>query len=456
MAKRKQLRRRKRRNRPGPAINLDAAGIDVGATEVYVAVPTDRDPDPVRTFDTFTRDFHELAEWLAACGVKTVAMESTSVYWIPLYTVLEERGIDVCLVNARHLKRVPGRKSDVLDCEWLQYLHSVGLLQGSFHPPEAVAAVRTVLRHRTSLVQMASSHVQRMQKALTQMNVQLHHVISDITGLTGLAILDAILAGERRPEVLAQLRHRNIKAKEKTIIKSLEGTWRREHLFTLRQSLAAYRNYQTQIEQCDSELQDMLGSFESWRDPDAPPVTGGPKDRLDPHGFHLRAEFYRIFGVDLTQIPGVGVRTVYTLFAECGRDLSAFPTAGCFASWLGLCPDNRITGGKVLSTRTRKVNNPASTALRIAAQSLHRSESCLGDFYRRKRYQLGPPKAITATAHKLARIIYHLVSTQHPTTTASSPRTSSRHESARPADSNPSPRPLATNSSPSHPVKVVS
>jgi len=414
VAKRKQLRRRKRRNRPGPAINLDAAGIDVGATEVYVAVPTDRDPDPVRTFDTFTRDFHELAEWLAACGVKTVAMESTSVYWIPLYTVLEERGIDVCLVNARHLKRVPGRKSDVLDCEWLQYLHSVGLLQGSFHPPEAVAAVRTVLRHRTSLVQMASSHVQRMQKALTQMNVQLHHVISDITGLTGLAILDAILAGERRPEVLAQLRHRNIKAKEKTIIKSLEGTWRREHLFTLRQSLAAYRNYQTQIEQCDSELQDMLGSFESWRDPDAPPVTGGPKDRLDPHGFHLRAEFYRIFGVDLTQIPGVGVRTVYTLFAECGRDLSAFPTAGCFASWLGLCPDNRITGGKVLSTRTRKVNNPASTALRIAAQSLHRSESCLGDFYRRKRYQLGPPKAITATAHKLARIIYHLVSTQQP------------------------------------------
>ena len=414
MAKRKQLRRRKRRNRPGPAINLDAAGIDVGATEVYVAVPTDRDPDPVRTFDTFTRDFHELAEWLAACGVKTVAMESTSVYWIPLYTVLEERGIDVCLVNARHLKRVPGRKSDVLDCEWLQYLHSVGLLQGSFHPPEAVAAVRTVLRHRTSLVQMASSHVQRMQKALTQMNVQLHHVISDITGMTGLAILDAILAGERRPEVLAQLRHRNIRANEETIIKSLEGTWRREHLFTLRQSLAAYRNYQTQIEQCDSELQDMLGAFESWTDPDARPVTGGPKDRLDPHGFHLRAEFYRIFGVDLTQIPGVGVQTVYTLFAECGRDLSAFPTAGCFASWLGLCPDNRITGGKVLSTRTRKVNNPASTALRIAAQSLHRSESCLGDFYRRKRYQLGPPKAITATAHKLARIIYHLVSTQQP------------------------------------------
>jgi len=456
VAKRKQLRRRKRQNRPAPVINPNAAGIDVGATEVYVAVPTERDSDPVRTFATFTRDFHELADWLEVCGVKTVAMESTSVYWIPLYTVLEERGIEVCLVNARHLKRVPGRKSDVFDCEWLQYLHSVGLLQGSFHPSEAVAAVRTVLRHRTSLVQMAASHVQRMQKAMTQMNVQLHLVISDITGLTGLAILDAILAGERRPEVLAQLRHRNIKAKEKTIIKALEGTWRREHLFTLRQSLAAYRNYQTQIEQCDSELQDMLGTFESWRDPDAPPLAGEPKDRPDPRGFDLRAEFHRIFGVDLTQIPGVGVQTVYTLFAECGRDLSAFPTAGSFASWLGLCPDNRITGGKVLSTRTRKVNNPASTALRMAAQSLHRSESCLGDSYRRMRYRLGPPKAITATAHKLARIIYHLVSTgqafddsvlaqdEHQTRSRKTRRLKSLAQA------------LATNSSPSRPVKVVS
>jgi len=377
VSKRKQLRTRKRRNRPAPVVDPNAAGIDVGATEVYVAVPTDRDPEPVRTFATFTRDFHELADWLDACGVKTVAMESTSVYWIPLYTVLEERGIEVCLVNARHLKRVPGRKSDVLDCEWLQYLHSVGLLQGSFHPPEAVSAVRTVLRHRTSLVQMASSHVQRMQKALTQMNVQLHHVISDITGLTGLAILDAILAGERRPEVLAQLRHRNIRAKEQTIIKSLEGTWRREHLFTLRQSLVAYRNYQTQIEQCDRELQDMLGAFDSWSGPDAPPRAGGPKDRSDPRHFDLGTEFHRIFGVDLTQIPGVGVQTAYTLCAECGRDFSAFPTAGCFASWLGLCPDNRITGGKVLSTRTRKVNNPASTALRLRDIRLPRLHALL-------------------------------------------------------------------------------
>ena len=415
MAKRKQSGKRRRpRNRPVPVINPNASGIDVGATEIYVAVPVDRDPDSVRTFATFTQDLNDLADWLASCGVTTVAMESTSVYWIPLYTILEERGIEVCLVNARHLKRVPGRKTDVLDCEWLQYLHSVGLLRGSFHPPEAVGAVRTVLRHRASLVQMASSHVQHMQKALTQMNLQLHHVISDITGKTGLDILDAILAGERRPEILAELRHPRIKASKETIVKALAGTWRREHLFTLRQSLAAYRNYQAQIQQCDEELYEMLGTFESRVDPEEEPLPPAPNRRRHPLGFDLRTELYRIFGVDLTAVPGVEVQTIYTLFAECGRDLSAFPTAGQFASWLGLCPDNRITGGKVLSTKTRKVNSPAATALRISAHTLHHSQSFLGDFYRRMRYRIGPAKAITATAHKLARIIYHLVTTGQP------------------------------------------
>jgi transposase len=395
-------------------INPNAAGIDVGATEVYVAVPENRDPDPTRSFGTFTEDLHAVAAWLTACGITTVAMEATSVYWIPLFTILEERHIEVCLVNARHVKKVPGRKTDVLDCEWLQYLHSVGLLRASFHPPEAVAAVRTVLRHKASLVRMASSHVQHMQKALTQMNLQLHHVISDITGMTGLAILDAILAGERRPEVLAELRHPNIKADKKTIAKALTGTWRREHLFTLRQSLAAYRNYQAQIQHCDQELHEMLGTFESRADPDETTLPPDPKRRSDPLGFDLRSEFYRIFGVDLTAIPGVEVHTIQTLLAECGPDLSAFPTAGDFASWLGLCPDNRITGGKVLSTTTRKVSNPAATALRLAAQSLSRNESVLGDFHRRMRYRLGPPKAITATAHKLARILYHLITTRQP------------------------------------------
>lgn len=410
MAKGKRPQRRKgSRSRPKPVINANAAGIDVGSREIYVAVPVDRDPEAVRTFHTFTPDLIELAEWLATCGVSTVAMEATSVYWMPLFTILEERGIEVCLVNARHLRRVPGRKTDILDCEWLQYLHSVGLLRGSFHPPEAVAAVRTLLRHKASLVQMAASHVQHMHKALTQMNLQLHHVISDITGLTGLRILDAILDGERRPEVLADLRHPSIKADKATIAKALSGTWRREHLFTLRQSLTAYRHYQTQIEQCHQELHQLLGTFGSRVDPEQNPLPPIRGRRKDPLGLDLRTEFYRIFGVDLTAIPGVEVGTVYTLFAECGRDLSAFPTAGDFASWLGLCPDNRITGGKILSTRTRKVIHPLATALRLAAQALHHSQSALGDYFRRMRYRIGPAQAITAAAHKLARIIYRLV-----------------------------------------------
>ena len=414
MAKGKHPRRRKgSRNRPTPVINPNAAGIDVGAREIYVAAPADRDPEAVRTFATFTPDLIALAEWLRACGVTTAAMEATSVYWMPLFTILEERGIEVCLVNARHLRRVPGRKTDVLDCEWLQYLHSVGLLRGSFHPPETIAAVRTLLRHQASLTQMASTHVQHMHKALTQMNLQIHHVISDITGLTGLRILDAILAGERDPEVLAELRHPNIKADKETILKALTGTWRPEHLFTLRQSLNAYRHYQEQIEQCHRELHRLLGTFESRVDPDENPLPRPrTKRRPDPLDFDLRAEFYRIFGVDLTAIPGVEIHTIYTLFAECGRDLSAFPTAKDFASWLGLCPDNRITGGKVLSTRTRKVVHPLATALRLAAQALHHSKSALGDYYRRMRYRQGPQKAITSVAHKLARIIYCLVTTR--------------------------------------------
>ena len=414
MAKRKQNSRRGRRQRSTPVVNPNAGGIDIGATEIFVAVPANRDPDSIRSFPTFTEDLHALARWLLDCGVSTVAMESTSVYWIPLFTILEERGIEVCLVNARHLKKVPGRKTDVLDCEWLQYLHSVGLLRGSFHPPHDVAAVRTILRHRTSLVQMASSHVLHIQKALTQMNIQIHHVISDITGKTGLAILDAILAGERRPEALAQLRHPNIRASEETITKALVGTWREEHLFTLRQSLATYRSYQGQIVECEEEIRRMLASFDSQVDPNDQPLPPSTKKNLRKGiGFDLRTEFYRILGTDLSAVPGLQVATISTLFAECG-DLSAFPDAGQFSSWLGLCPDNRISGGKVLSAKTRKVDNRAAAALRMAALTLHRNPSHLGEFYRRMRYRLGPAKAITATAHKLARIIYHLVTTRQP------------------------------------------
>jgi len=398
-------------------LNPNAAGVDVEATEIYIAVPVDRDPQPVRHFSTFTEDLHAAADWLKACNIETVAMESTGVYWIPFFQILEARGFTVLLVNARHVKNVPGRKSDVSDCQWLQYLHSVGLLRGSFRPEQAVCTVRSILRHRDSLVQMASSHVQHMQKALDQMNLQLHHVISDITGTTGIAILEAILAGERNPHTLAALRDRRIKASADTIAKSLVGDYRREHVFTLRQSLAAFRHYQELIAACDREIAQSLEEFESKLDPPPPGSTSLSKDGSKPKtsepGFDLQTHLHRIFGVDLTQVPGINVLTTQTLLAEIGPDFSHFASGPALTSWLGLCPDNRVSGGKVLSVKTRKVKSRAATALRMAAQSLHRSQSFLGHFYRRMRTKLGAPKAITATAHKLARIIYHMVTTGH-------------------------------------------
>ncbi len=396
-------------------LELNAAGVDVGATEIYIAVPADRDPQSIRRFSTFTEDLHVAADWLKACGIETVAMESTGVYWIPFFQILEARGFKVLLVNARHVKNVPGRKSDVSDCQWIQYLLSVGLLRASFRPEQAVCTVRSILRHRDNLVQMASTHIQHMQKALDQMNLQLHHVISDITGLTGIAIVEAILKGERNPLALAKLRDPRIKATESTIAKALVGDYRPEHLFTLRQSLAAYHYYQQMIAACDVEIERCLDTFQSKVDLTQYPLQK-PQDRHKPRRnelrFDLRSHLYRIFGVDLTQIPGVNTLTAHTLLAEIGPDLSRFANASAFASWLGLCPDNRISGGKILSVKTRTVKNRAATALRMAAQSLHRSRSCLGQYYRRMRTKLGTPKAITAAAHKLARIIYHLLTTR--------------------------------------------
>lgn len=403
-----------------PVLRPHAAGVDVGATELYVCVPLDRDPQPIRRFGTFTEDLLAVATWLTQCDVTTVAMESTGVYWIPLYQILETRGFEVCLVNARHVKNVPGRKTDVQDCQWLQYLHSVGLLRGSFRPPETVCAVRSLLRHRDSLVQLAATHTQHMQKALTQMNLQIHHVLSDITGVTGLAILDAILAGERDPGALAQHRDRRIKASRETIAKALVGDYRPEHLFTLRQVLDSYRHYQRLIGECDVEIQTRLGAFASTIDPARHPPPPPKGSRRKPRGtpitpsFDLRTELYRILGTDLTQVPGLQTPTVHALFAELGADLSPFPSGAHFTSWLGLCPDNRISGGKVLSVKTRHVKHRVAQALRLAAYSLSRSQSILGGFFRRMRAKLGAPKAITATAHKLARIIYHLVTTRQP------------------------------------------
>jgi transposase len=398
-----------------PVIEPNAAGIDIGATEVFVAVPPDRDPRPIRRFYTFTVDLQKLADWLEQCGIRTVAMESTGVYWIPLFQILEERNFRVHLVNAHHVRNVPGRKTDVSDCQWIQHLHSVGLLRGSFRPDDEICALRSLWRHRENLIQLATVHLQHMQKALDQMNVQLHHVISDLAGTTGLAIVDAILAGERDPHKLAQLRDWRIKATEETIIKSLVGDYREEHLYVLHQSLQGYRHYQRMIEDLDVEVKKRMQSLPSRVDPLVKPLAKerNPRKtprRTEPHD--LRVEVYRAFGVDLTQVPGVNALTAQALLTEIGTDLSRFPTVGAFCSWLRLCPDPKISGGRILSARTRPTKNRAALALRMAAQARHRSQTFLGEHFRRLKARLGAPKAITAVAHKLARIIYHMITTQ--------------------------------------------
>jgi transposase len=401
-----------------PIVEPNAAGIDVGSTEMYVAVPTDRDSDSVRRFSTFTNDLVRIADWLKLCGITSVAMESTGVFWIPLFQILEDRGFRVCLVNARHVKNVPGRKTDVADCQWLQYLHSVGLLRASHRPKQAVCAIRSVWRHRESLIQIAAVHTQHMQKALDQMNIQLHHVISDITGVTGLAIIDAVLDGERDPHRLARLRDPRIKASEQVVAEALVGDYRSEHVFVLRQSLKAYRQYQQWIVDCDREIEKQLKQIESKVDPVQQALVSTKESRRRPRGneahFDLRNQLYRVFGVDLTEVPGISSLTAHVLLTEVGPDLSRFPSAAAFASWIGLCPDNRISGGKILSVRTRHVVSRLALALRMASQSLYSSRSYLGDYFRRIRTRLGAPAAITAAAHKLARILYHLISCRQP------------------------------------------
>jgi transposase len=406
-----------------PCLEPNAGGMDIGAREIFVAVPPDRDERPVRVFETFTEDLHAMARWLKACGVTTVAMEATGVYWIPPYDILEAHGIKPCLTNARHMKNVPGRRTDWHECQWLQYLHSVGLLRAAFRPEAEVCAVRAIIRHRGDLVQMTVQHVQHMQKALTQMNLQIQHVISDLTGTTGLAIVDAILTGERDPAVLARLRDPRIQASMETIQKSLVGHWLPEHLFVLRQSRVLYQTYQQEIAKCDQEIEKLLSAFEARVDPAQKPL---PPDRkrnrnaqkkrkkrgLPKLGFDLRTEAYKLFGVDVTQVPGLEM-SVLPLFSEVGRDLSTrWPTAAHFISWLNLCPDNDISGGRVLWKGIRKVQNRAGQLFRIAAYSLHRSPTPLGNYLRRMKSKLGPKAATTATAHKIAIIFYTIVTKQ--------------------------------------------
>ena len=393
--------------------NPHAAGIDVGAAEIFVSVPPDHDPQPVRSFGSFTRDLHAIAHWLTACGVTTVAMESTSVYWIPLYEILEAAGLEVFLVNPRVLKNVPGRKSDVCDCQWIQQLHSYGLLRASFRPDEEIVALRSVIRHREMLITYRSAHIQHMQKILHLMNLQLDKVISDITGTTGLKILRAIVAGERDPAVLARLRDPRCKQPLDVIQRSLEGHYKPEHLFQLQHALALYDYYTELLAHCDQELAQVYTTLPGQADPQTtllPPATQRrARPRKHEPAFDLRTSLYQLCGVDLTAIDGCQAVTIQTILAEIGIDMSPWRTCRHFTSWLGLCPHQDISGGKVLRTRTKKTKNRAKIALRMAAQSLHHSDSALGAFYRRMRARLGAPKAIVATAHKLARIIYTML-----------------------------------------------
>lgn len=391
-------------------INLHAAGIDVGATQHYVAVPEDRDPEPVRSFEAFTTDLHRLADWLTTCGVDTVVMESTGVYWIPLFELLEQRGFDVLLVDARHVKNVSGRKTDVLDCQWLQQLHTFGLLRGAFRPSDQTCVFRSYLRQRAMLVGCAAQPMQHMQKALTQMNVKLQHVVKDITGKTGLDIIRAILAGDRDPHHLATHRDRRCKHDEATMAKALVGTYRAKHLFELQQAVELFDVYHAKMTDCDTRIEAHLHAFadRSGGHPLGPRQGQQQRGRHAPL-FDLRGHLYRITGVDLTRIDGLDAHTGANVISEMGLDLTVWPTVKHFCSWLGLSPGSKVTGGKKLSSKSKRSANRAAAALRLAAQSLANSKSALGAYYRRMRARLGPPKAITATAHKLARTIYAML-----------------------------------------------
>ncbi|MGP0072531.1 MAG: IS110 family transposase [Bryobacteraceae bacterium] len=391
------------------ALNRNAAGIDVGNAEHYVAVPAGRDPEPVQSFGSFTADLHRMAQWLKACGVETVVMQATGVYWIALFQILESYGFQVNVVNARHTKTLPGRKTDVLECQWLQKLHTFGLLNNSFRPTEEIQILRTYLRQRENLVAAGSTCIQHMQKTLTQMNVQLANVISDISGVTGMAILRAIVAGERDPDRLSTLKHGRVRASRGEIARSLEGNCREELLFVLEQSLELYDLYVLKIAVCDQRIERHLKMMKSKPDPAQTSDSAALPAPKQETRFSLKDHLCRITGVDLTKVAGLQVQTVQTIISEVGVDMSRWKTEKQFASWLGLCPDNRISGGKVLKSGTRQVVNRAATALRLAAWSLIRSQSALGANFRRLRSKLGAPKAITAMAHKLARLIYRMM-----------------------------------------------
>jgi transposase len=419
--KRKNPRAKKQR-RPAfdeslAQIEPDAAAIDIGSRSHWVSVNPQRDTEPVREFGSFTTELNALADWLSQCAVSSVVMEATGVYWVTVYELLENRAFKVHLVDAHTARHLPGRpKSDVKDCQWLRRLHSYGLLRNSFRPPAQIRRIRNYFRSRNRLIDTAACQQLRMQKALTLMNIQLHHVISDLKGLTGLSIVRAIVAGERDPDRLALLRDPRVRASTETIRKSLQGTWREELLFDLKMALESYDHFQSQIAAYDQQIRREFKALPSKVDVQSQPLPAArarvcrkrPGTSQDAQ-LALREELYRISGVDLTRIDGISLQTAQKVFSEIGTDVSAWPDEKHFCSWLGLSPNHRISGGKILKRKSRKVVHPLSIALRLAAQSLRKSRSALGANFRRLIAHLGMPKAITAMARKLAALIYRML-----------------------------------------------
>jgi transposase len=398
-----------RRKRDISPTHSNAAAIDIGATMHVAAVGPDQNPEPVRSFGTFTGDLHRLADWFEQCGVRTIAMESTGVYWIPVFEILDQRGFEVILVNARDAKHVPGRKTDISDAQWLQRLHEYGLLRASFRLKGEVAIMRAYLRQRERLLDYAASHIQHMQKALTQMNLQLHHVVTDITGVTGMAIIRAIVAGERDPAVLATHRDARCHASVETISQALVGNDREEHIFALTQALELYDIYQAKVALCDARIEAVLKRLRKASSVPAgklPPIRTAKKQAND-LAFDVRAALHGLLGCDVTQIHGLGPYLALKLVGECGTNLSAWPNAKHFTSWLCLSPSNKISGGKVLSSRTRRSGSRAAALLRLAAVAVGRTETALGAFYRRLSARIGKAKAVTATARKIAILFYN-------------------------------------------------
>lgn len=396
-------------------LNPKCAGIDIGAAELFVCIAKNSSEQEVRSFSTFTSDIKLLVQWLKESKVESIAMESTGVYWIPPYEFLEEAGFEVLLVNARFFKAVPGRKTDVQDCQWIQQLHSYGLLRGSFRPEMDIVELRSYVRQRSRLFESSAVQVQLMHKALTQMNIQLNHVISDITGMTGMNIIKAILQGERDPQALANLSVAKCRKKMDLIAKALEGHYKKEHVFALRQAYEAYEFFHDQINKCEKEIQNTLHTIQAGisignqYQPELSKKKPKKEYNRSPYHFDAVVEIKKITKANLTTIPGINENTAMKILSEIGTDMSRWPSVKAFASWLGLCPGNKVSGGKILSSKTKPSDNKAAQALRMAASTLYRSSCYLGAFFRKMRSRLGAPKAITATAHKLAKIIYRML-----------------------------------------------